>query len=160
MRGLGLLALRVSVGVVYMAHGLQKLFPICDGSPQLTAVALETAGVSSAYLVTVGSGLAEVIGGGLLIFGAYTTWTALLVGTTTVAIGMLLYYPNGFFLNWSLASGVAHGAEFDVLRLGALVCLMFAGPGALSFDARRASERENRKSQKLQGRKQKAARRG
>ncbi len=148
MRGLGLLTLRVTVGVVYITHGLQKLFPIWDGSPQLTAAVLETAGVGSAYLVTVGSGLAEVVGGGLLIAGAYTMWTGLLVGSSTVAIGSLLYYPNGFFLNWSLASGVAHGAEFDVLRLSALVCLMLAGPGALSFDARRARERERKRVQK------------
>ena len=63
-----------------------------------------------------------------------TILTALVVGSTMVALGSLLDYPNGFFLDWSVESGVAHGAEFDVLRLSALVCLMLAGPGALSFD--------------------------
>ena len=142
------------MGAVYIAHGLQKLVPILDGSPQVMATVLETAGVDAGYLVALSSGLAELVGGGLLVAGAYTMWTALLVGSTTVAIGSLLYYPNGFFLKWSLAPGAAHGAEFDLLRLSALACLALAGPGALSFDAHRAREREQRRAEKARRKKQ------
>jgi uncharacterized membrane protein YphA (DoxX/SURF4 family) len=45
--------------------------------------------------------------------------------------------PNGFFMNWAMTPGKGHGIEFNVVLIGALVCLMFTGPGALSFEHRR-----------------------
>ena len=120
------------------------------------ATMLEAEGIDAGYLVAFSTGIAELFGGALLIAGAYTIWTALLVGGTTLAIGSLLYYPNGFFLNWSLEPGAANGGEFDLLRLGALACLALAGPGALSFDAHRARDREKRRSPQAAGRGQKA----
>lgn len=137
MPGLGLLTLRLIVGIGFIAHGLPKLLPVWGGSPSVTAVVLSSAGIGWPYLVTVGTGLAETLGGLLLIAGAYTPWASLVLVAPTAAIGAVLYLPHGYFLNWSLNSETSHGYEFHLLRVATLVCLMMAGPGAIAYDARR-----------------------
>ena len=147
MRGLGLLILRLALGIVFIAHGLPKLLPVWGGRPADTAALLEASGVSAAYPVAVGTGLAEVLAGTLLVIGAYTVVAAMLLSVTTATTSWLFHLSHGFFLNWSLEAGVGHGYEFDVLRLSALVCVMLAGPGALAYDARRAREKGPSKRQ-------------
>ena len=53
MRGLGLLVLRVAIGVVSVMDGLPKLVPIWGNGP--AQALLESAGVASAYPATVGT---------------------------------------------------------------------------------------------------------
>lgn len=148
MRGLGLLILRLTVGVIFIAHGLPKLFPVWGSRPADTVALFEASGISAAYPVVVGTGLAEALAGALLVGGAYTVAAALLLAATTAATSWMFHLSNGFFLNWSLEAGVGHGYEFDFLRLGALVCVMLAGPGALAYDARRARAKGSSRSQK------------
>jgi len=148
MRGLGLLILRLALGVVFIAHGLPKLLPVWGSRPADTAALLEASGVSAAYPVAVGTGLAEVLAGILLIVGAYTVVAAVLLAVTTAATSLMFHLSNGFFLDWSLEAEVGHGCEFDVLRLSALVCVMFSGPGTFAYDAWRAREKGSRKKQK------------
>ena len=76
-----------------------------------------------------------------LAAGAYTLLAAALLTATTAATSWLLHLSNGFFLNWSLESGVEHGYEFDLVRLGVLVCRILAGPGTLAYDTRRTRAR-------------------
>ena len=137
MLGLGLLTLRLIVGFGFIAHGLPKLVPVWGGSPSGTAVVLASASIGWPYLVTVGTGLAETLGGLLLVAGAYTPWAALVLAAPTAAIGAVLYLPHGYFLNWSLDPETNHGYEFHLLRIATLVCLMMAGPGTIAYDTRR-----------------------
>ena len=150
MRGLGLLVLRFAVSIVFVAHGLPKLVPIWESGPAQAAALLAAAGVSSSYPVAVGTGIVEVFAGALLMVGAYTPWVAVLLTVTTIASSWILHLSNGFFLNWSLEPSVGHGVEFEFLQVSTLVCLMLTGPGVLSYDTRRARERESRKAQKAE----------
>ena len=50
-----------------------------------------------------------------------------------------VHYPNGFFLN---GPGRGDGVEFTLVLLGALVCLMLTGAGALSVDQWRSHSAE------------------
>ncbi len=138
MQGLGLLSLRCVVGLVCIAHGLPKLFPMGGGSPQDAAVFFEAAGLSPAFALTVSTGIVEVLAGALLTAGAYTFWSGLLLAATNVAVGWKMHVPNGFFLNWSLEPGVGHGYEFVLVLVAAIVCVMLAGPGAFAVDRHRA----------------------
>ena len=148
MRGLGLLVLRVAIGIVSVTHGLPKLVPVWGTGPAQAAALLETAGVAAAYPATVGTGIAEVIGGGLLMVGAYTPWVAVVLAVTTAATSWALHLPG--FVNWTFELGVGRGIEFEFLRMSTFLCLMLAGPGALSYDARRVRERARRRSQKVE----------
>ena len=119
MQGLGLLSLRCVVGLVCIAHGLPRLFLMGGGSPRDAAVFFEAAGLSSAFALTVGTGIVEVLAGALLVAGAHTFWLGLLLAATNVAVGWRLNVPNGFFLNWSLEPGVWHGYEFVLVLVAA-----------------------------------------
>ena len=138
MQGLGLLSLRCIVGLVFIAHGLPKLFALWGSSPQVAAAVLDAVGIAPAYPVTVATGIVEVLAGVLLVTGAFTFWATLLLTSISVAVGLKLHLPYGFFLNWTLEPGVGHGYEFTLVVVSALVCLMLAGPGMLSIDSHRA----------------------
>ncbi len=141
MRGVGLLLLRVVVGGAFVLHGMPKLWPVLGGSPQAAAAVFEAAGLVPAYPFTVGIGIVELVAGILLIGGAYTNWIAVLLSVATVATGWKLHAPAVLGV---LPQGSWASIELDVVLLGALICLLLAGPGALSVDAsrRRVAETE------------------
>ncbi len=154
MRGLGLLVLRFAIGIVFVVHGLPKLVPVWETGPAQASALLEAAGVASAYPVTVGTGIVEVVAGSLLILGAYTSWVSVLLTATIALTSWVVNVPNGF-LHWTSGSGVGHHAEFEFLQVAALVCLMLTGPGVLSYDTRRARVRASKKSQKAEAKRRK-----
>lgn len=142
MQGWGLTALRLAVGLVFVGHGLPKLLPIWGGSPAETAIVFESVGLRPGFPLALLAGVVEVVGGAAIVAGLFTRWVAVpLLADMTVAVWKV-HFPHGFFLNWTLAPGVGHGYEYHLVLIAALVCLMLAGPGALSIDARRASAAE------------------
>lgn len=143
MRPFGPTALRLCVGTVFLAHGAQKLFGVWGG-PGLagTSKMLASFGFPYHLPLAVLLGLVEFGGGILLILGCATLWISLLL-LIDIGIGVWkVHYPHGFFLNWALTPGRGHGIEFDLVLIGALLCLMLAGPGALSVDDRRSQNAE------------------
>ena len=77
MRPFGPAALRLCVGAVFLAHGLQKLGLF--GSPGLagTTTLLASLEMAPAYPLAVATAVAELLGGILLIVGGLTRWVAL-----------------------------------------------------------------------------------
>jgi putative oxidoreductase len=124
--------LRAVLAVIFIAHGAQKLFGIWGGSGLAgTASGFTQMGVEPAYWMALTAGLIEFGGGCLLLVGGYTLIAAALLAIEMLAAIWLVHLPNGFFL--------PAGYEFNLTLIGALVCLMLTGAGALSIDARRAS---------------------
>ncbi len=64
MIGVGLLVLRLVLGVIFIGHGAQKLFG-SFGGPGLkgTAGFFEQVGIKPPYLMAILAGLAEFVGG-------------------------------------------------------------------------------------------------
>lgn len=153
MHGLGLLVLRMVVSVVFVSHGIRKLLPLWGGSPREVSALYESVGLIPAYPLTVGTGIVEVLGGMLLVAGAYTTWITILLAATTVATGWKLHLPNGFFLSWSLEPGLGHGYEYDLVLVASLTCLLLAGAGAFSIDGRLARNLERKEFGRARARK-------
>ena len=136
MQAWGVTILRLTVGVVFVAHGVPKLFgPMWGGtSPEDTVALFALVGLQPAPLLAVTVGIVELGGGIALFIGAFTRlMSALLAIIMAVAIWKV-HWPYGFFLNWSLEPGVGHGFEYSLILLVALFCLMLTGPGVLSFD--------------------------
>lgn len=129
---LALLAARVVVGVVFIAHGLQKFVTF-----GLDATAQGFAGMGIP-LPTLSAGLAGAIelGGGIaLLLGAFTTVAGALTALHMLAAALLVHVGNGVFVGdngWELVGALG----------GASLALAAAGAGHLSVDgllARRAS---------------------
>jgi putative oxidoreductase len=110
-----LLLIRVVVGVIFAAHGAQKLFGAFEG-PGLSKI-VEMMGPLG-YPVTIG----EFFGGLGLIVGFLCRFSAAaLIVIMLGAIGMV-HGKNGFFLN----NG---GFEYNLSLIGLLVPILIAGPG-------------------------------
>jgi putative oxidoreductase len=137
------LIVRAAVGVVFAAHGAQKLFGVWNGGGVSgTASFFAQLGLTPAYALALLVGLVEFCGGLLLIAGAFT-----LIASAALIVNMLVavwkvHAANGFFLNWTNAPGIGHGFEFNLVLVAALASLIVSGPGALSFDHYRLREAE------------------
>jgi putative oxidoreductase len=116
-----LLVARVTVGVIFMAHGAQKLFG-AFGGPGLPAVVQMMGPVG--YLVTIG----EFFGGLGLVFGFLSRFSAASIIVIMLgAIGMV-HGKVGFFMNWS-GTQAGEGFEYHLLAIGMLLPIVIAGPG-------------------------------
>ena len=127
--GIGLLLLRLVVGLTLAAHGSQKLFGWfggggIDGTGNALAQLGFTPGRRSALL----AGLAETGGGLLLALGLATPLaSAVLVGVMLVAI-VSAHLKQGFF-------NMKGGYEYPLVLAVAVSSLAFTGPGPFSVDA-------------------------
>ena len=126
---LSLLILQLGVGLVFAAHGAQKVFGWWGGPGlQRWEGAMAHMGFHPPRLFALISALVELVGGLLLAVGFLTPLVAAaLVAQTVVIIGQV-HWANGFFNTKS-------GFEFPlVLGLGA-VAVGIGGPSAMSVDA-------------------------
>jgi len=119
----GALVLRLAVGVVFAAHGWQKLFSFGLAG---TAGFMEQAGIPFPYPSAVAATFAELLGGLALIAGFHTRLAALPLAFTMVVAAVSVHLKNGFFL--------PKGFEYTFTLLGACVALVFLGSGAASLD--------------------------
>jgi len=122
LASLGLLLLRLSVGVLMIHHGQEKL-----ADPQQFANTY----VASLHLpfplfFAYAAGFSELIGSWLVILGLFTPLGALaLAGTMTVAA----------YQHISTAGLNIYVLELVLLYLGGSLALLLNGPGRFSFDA-------------------------
>lgn len=124
----GALLLRVSLGVLFVAHGLLKVlvFTIPGAVSFFQSIGYPGA---LAYVVIA----AEIGGGLLLIAGFLTRWAALAL--TPILIGATLAHgANGWL--FSRSNG---GWEFPALWTVLLIVQALLGGGAYALDGRKAS---------------------
>ena len=93
---LGLVILRVAVGVIMLAHGINHIFR--GGKIQGTAGWFESLGMKPGILHAWLASLTEVGAGAMLVLGLLTPLAAAgVVGTMTVAL-ITNHIKNGFFI--------------------------------------------------------------
>jgi putative oxidoreductase len=142
MRPYGPAALRLCVGSVFLLHGLQKLFGLAGGAGVAgTAKLLADYGLPFPTPLAVTLGAVEAGGGLLLVIGAATLWVSLLLLLDMAFTVWRTHYPHGLAVG-HLMPASPHDAEFYLVVIGALFCLMLAGPGVFSIDDRRAQNAE------------------
>ena len=129
MEDIALLVLRLVLGGVFVAHGAQKLFG-SFGGPGIegTAGFHEQLGIKPAKPMAVLAGLAEFVGGILMIASFLTPLAALALVSVMVVAILKVHLKNGFFA----ASG---GYEFNLVLIAVATALFLAGSGAYGIDA-------------------------
>ncbi|KEZ49826.1 DoxX family protein [Metabacillus indicus] len=129
MLDLGLLLIRLVVGLSFMAHGAQKLFGSFGGHGlKGTGGFFESIGIKPGVAMALLAGLAEFAGGALFAAGLFTPLAgAALAGTMLVAI-FKVHAPNGF---WAANNGY----ELNLTLLAVAVGVALTGAGAYSLDA-------------------------
>jgi putative oxidoreductase len=125
---IGLLILRLVVGLTLAAHGAQKLFGWFGGYGLAgTGQFLEQLGFRPGRIQAAQAGLAEVVGGLFLAAGFLTPVGAAAIVAVMLVASVSVHLKNGFF-----APG--GGYEYNLVLGAAAAALAFTGPGALSLD--------------------------
>jgi putative oxidoreductase len=126
---LGLLVLRVVVGLLFMGHGAQKLFGLFGGHGLAgTAGFFEQGlGLKPGKVHATGAGAAEFFGGLLLALGLLTPFAAAaLIATMAVAIATV-HFSKGL---WSTEGGY----EYNAVLMAVAFAVTAVGPGNWSLD--------------------------
>lgn len=120
--------LRLPVGVIFAAHGAQKLFGLLGGyGLEGTGQWMDSIGLSPGYLMALMAGSAEFFGGIALILGLLTRPTAVVLAFTMLIAILSVHIDKGLFMS-------NNGYEFGLSLLAASVALAFSGAGAGSVD--------------------------
>lgn len=121
------LLLRLSLGIMFLAHGCLKLFVF---TPAGTAAFFASVGFAGwlAYPVIA----FEIIAGVLLILGVFTRWVAI-VSAIELFVASTVHFGNGWFF-----TNPHGGWEYPIFLTVAAVVLALVGDGAAALKGQRA----------------------
>lgn len=113
--------LRIVSGLIFMAHGTQKLlaFPATDSTPDM---------FSLSWI----AGVIELVCGGLIALGLFTRPAAFLASGLMAFAYWIAHAPRDFY-------PVNNGGDAAILYCFVFLYLVFAGAGPWSIDAVRKS---------------------
>lgn len=122
------LVLRIAAGVIFAAHGAQKLFGLFGGyGLEGTGQWMESIGLAPGYLMALLAGSAEFFGGLALLLGLLVRPSALVLAFTMAVAIATVHLEKGLFM-------ANDGYEFGLALLAISVALVLSGGGRLSLD--------------------------
>jgi putative oxidoreductase len=118
----------VGAGIIFAAHGAQKLFGWFGGyGLEGTAGWMASIGIEPSLPMAALAGGAEFFGGLLLIIGLLVRPAAFILAITMVVAIVTVHLQNGLFLS-------NNGYEFGLALLVMSAALIVRGAGSLSMD--------------------------
>lgn len=138
------LPLRLIIGFGFIYHGFPKLFS-SSGHDGFVGM-LQGMGIPAAGLLAWVVGIVEVVGGLMLIAGAFVMIVTVLQSIIMLVALFMVHLPNGF--NFIHITGMTEeglqfgmpGFEVNLLYLAGLAALFLFGPSPLSVDEAMASK--------------------
>lgn len=118
-----LAALRIMTGLLFLAHGLVKLFGFPPGA--------QPGQVPLAGLMGLG-GMIELVTGSLVVLGLFTRPAAFIAAGQMAVAYFMFHAPGGFY-------PIVNKGELAILYCFIFLYLTAAGPGAFSLDHARRS---------------------
>ncbi len=127
--GLSPLALRIPVGIIFAAHGAQKLFGWFGGyGLEGTGKWMASIGIEPGMLMAALAGGAEFFGGLALLLGLLVRPASAVLGFTMLVAIFSVHIGNGLFMS-------NNGIEFGLALLAVTISLLVSGAGRISVDA-------------------------
>jgi putative oxidoreductase len=114
----GITILRVMVGIVFLAHGGQKVFVFGFSGVQ---AAFGQMGIPMPTVMGPFVAVLELVGGVLLILGVGTRWVSILFAIEMAEAVLRVHLGNGFFL--------PRGFEYALTLFAASCAIALEGPG-------------------------------
>ena len=124
VRSIALLVSRIILGVILVAHGYQKF---AEWTLAATGQAFAGMGIPLPAVSAAVAAIIELVGGILLILGAFTPIVGVLVFLQMLVAAVLVHISNGIFVadgGWELVGAIGAGA----------LALAAAGAGRWSVD--------------------------
>ena len=125
--------LRVVAGLVFFAHGAQKMLGWFGGYGFHGTMGFFTHDMHLPAPIAFLAICAEFFGGLGLIVGFLTRIAAFGVLCNMVSAVLLVHHANGFFMNWS-GDQKGEGFEYHLLAIAVLLAILIKGAGAYSID--------------------------
>ena len=127
----GLALLRSATGVIFMAHGAQKVFVygFAGVAGAFAQMGVPFPGVMGPFI-----GFLELFGGLALVAGLLTRLAGVGLAANMLGAMFLVHFQNGFFM--------PNGYEFVLMLAASAATLAITGAGQYSLDARIAPRRQ------------------
>ncbi len=126
--GLAPLAVRIPVGIIFVAHGAQKLFGWFGGyGLEGTGQWMDSIGLHPGALLALLAGSAEFLGGLALLLGLLVRPASAVLAFTMLVAIFSAHISKGLFLS----NG---GYEYALALLAVTVALCISGAGRVSLD--------------------------
>ena len=123
------LALRIPIGIIFVAHGAQKLFGAFGGyGLEGTGQFMASLGLTPGYLMALLAGSAEFFGGLALLAGLLVRPAAAVLSFAMRVAIFSAHISHGLFMT-------NNGYEYALALLAVSVSLLFSGAGRWSVDA-------------------------
>jgi len=131
--------LRIVLGVVFFAHGAQKMLGWFGGNGFSGTMAFFTGSLHIPAVFAFLAIAAEFFGGIGLLLGLLTRVAAFGIAINMLVAIFKVHLQNGFFANW-FGEQKGEGIEFHLLVLAITTLLMIKGSGAFSIDRKLAGD--------------------
>ena len=129
-----LMIVRLGLGVIFFAHGSQKVFGWFGGHGLKGTIGYFQQSLQIPPALGALAALGELLGGLGMLVGFLSRPAALgLIVSMLVAISKV-HWPNGFFLNWEMQPGKGHGFEMNLALIAMALAIFVGGGGVLSID--------------------------
>lgn len=126
---LGLLIIRLVVGLTFVGHGLQKLFGWFGGHGlKGTGGWLESIGIKPGVLMALLAGLSELVGGLLFAAGVFLPVAAALIVITMLVAIFKVHGKNGYWIT-------SNGFEYNLVLIAVAIGVALIGGGDYTLAA-------------------------
>lgn len=129
MLSLGLLIIRLVIGVLFIGHGAQKLFGWFGGHGlKGTGGWFESIGMKPGVTLALLAGLSEFVGGLLFVLGLLTPLAGILIAATMLMAIIKVHGQNGIWVT-------SNGYEYNLTLIAVAIGVALIGPGKYALDA-------------------------
>ena len=131
LRDLAVFLVRLTLGVVFVAHGSQKLLSLFGGAgPAATVARLARMGGPAVFAwIAI---IAEFFGGLGVLFGVLPRTAAAGILVVMIVAVLKVHLANGFFMNW-FGTQKGEGFEYHLLVMAMALFVMLGGPGRFTL---------------------------
>jgi putative oxidoreductase len=124
---------RIILGIVFFAHGSQKVFGWFGGHGLRQTLRTMTEFVGLPSIIAFAAVGTEFVGGAALILGFLGRISALGIAVNMVAAIFMVHGKYGLFMNW-FGDRKGHGIEYHLLAIALAIVIIAKGSGAFSLD--------------------------
>lgn len=128
-----LTAIRITLGVVFFAHGAQKVLGWFGGAGLQGTLRTMHDHIHLPIPVAFLAVMSEFLGGAGLIVGLLSRVAAIGICITMLSAIVMVHGRNGLFMNW-LGDRKGHGIEYHLLAMALAIAIVVRGSGAASLD--------------------------